>query len=172
MQTTAVTTTTGNRTCSPQRQAPLRQRGAVLVIGLVMLTVTTMLVVSMLKTSILDLKIGGVTQDAMINLNNADVMLNTYFSQNTGTFSNRCLVQAPLCNAYTAPVGLTTAPQSAVLQTTQIYCGDKPGFTGNQVGITFQTAIFDASIFITSTLQNQARVHIGIAQDLPPGSCT
>jgi Tfp pilus assembly protein PilX len=154
------------------RRAPHRQRGAVLVIGLIMLTVTTMLVVSMLKTSILDLKIGGVSQDAMINLNNADIVLNTFFSQNSGKFSNRCLIQAPLCTAYTAPGGLSTPPSNVTLVKNQVYCGDKPGFTGNQVGISFQTVIVDVSALVVSSLQNQTRIHIGIAQDLPPGACS
>jgi Tfp pilus assembly protein PilX len=167
-------------------QLPRRQRGAVLVVGLVMLTVMTMLVVSMLKTSIIDLKIGGVSQDAIVNVNNADVILSTYFNLNTGKFSNNCITLpgALSCNqAWVAPV-LATPPQfvntpaaMAMAPTTpptplQMYCGDKPGFTGNQVGTSFQSVVIDASIWLTSTLTNQTRLHLGIAQDLPPGSCS
>ena len=87
-----------------------RQRGAVLVIGLVMLTVMTLLVVSMMKTSIIDLKIGGVTQDNLVNVNNADVILNTYYNEYSGKFSSGCMTQpgANTCNpAFTG----WTAPQ-------------------------------------------------------------
>ncbi len=75
---------------SARPQIPRRQRGAVLVVGLVMLTVMTMLVVSMMKTSIIDLKIGGMSQDALVNVSNADVLLNTFFNLYNGKFSNNC----------------------------------------------------------------------------------
>src|SRR5271155_1456254 len=93
-----------------------RQRGAVLVIGLVMLTVMTLLVVSMMKTSIVDLKIGGVSQDNLININNADVILNTYYNEYTGKWSNNCLTQ-PGANSCSPAVGwvapqFSTAPAS------------------------------------------------------------
>src|SRR5580658_7017122 len=81
-----------------------RQRGAVLIVGLVMLTVMTLLVVSMLRTSIIDLKIGGISQDAQVNFNNAEIALMTYSNANAGLLSHNCLV-LNLCN-----IGITTPP--------------------------------------------------------------
>ena len=154
------------------RAAPCRQRGAVLIVGLVMLTVMTMLVVSMMKTSIIDLKIGGLAQDAMVNFNNAEISVGQWISQNSLKLSNNCITApgALNCNAYTAPTFMTG--YNVTIAVLQVYCGDQPGFTGNQVGVTFQTAVFDAIATATSNLGSNTRLHIGIAQDLPPGACS
>jgi Tfp pilus assembly protein PilX len=147
-----------------------RQRGAVLIVGLVMLTVMTMLVVSMLKTSIIDLKIGGISQDAQVNFNNAEIALTTYANANAGNLSHNCLV-LNLCN-----VGITTPPTVAGGTVTytawQAYCGDKPGFTGNQVGSSYQSVVIDVIADGTTVLGSNTRLHLGMAQDLPPGGCS
>jgi Tfp pilus assembly protein PilX len=165
-----------------------RQHGAVLVIGLVMLTVMTLLVVSMMKTSMIDLKIGGVSQDNLINVSNADVILNTYFNDYTGKLSASCITQplATSCSPATAGSGWTApafsgsnAPASwgtggnnlPVLL--QMYCGDKPGFNGNQVGSGYQTVAIDISTGpVVSALGSQTRLHLGMSQDLAPGACS
>jgi hypothetical protein len=172
---------------STRPQIPRRQRGAVLVVGLVMLTVMTMLVVSMMKTSIIDLKIGGMSQDALVNVSNADVLLNTFFNLYNGKFSNNCttLPAALSCNpaiagnwvapAFTTPPGsINGVPGSANPPfPTQMYCGDKPGFSGNQVGTSFQTVVVDISTgTVISSLNSYTRLHLGVAQDLPPGACS
>lgn len=158
------------RGSAPRRSG--RQRGAVLVVGLVMLTVMTMLVVSMLRTSIVDLKIGGVSQDAAINFNNAEVALDSFFNQNTGTFSNNCTVLAPKCTTWVPPTYTTPSQTPIAPVPTQMYCGDKPGFNGNQVGSGYQTVVIDVAALATTVLGNQTRLHLGIAQDLPPGACS
>jgi hypothetical protein len=163
-----------------------RQGGAVLVIGLIMLTVMTLLVVSMMKTSMIDLKIGGVSQDNLINVSNADIILNTYFNEYSGKFSNNCITQpgantcSPLIAGWTAPqfsVGNgpaswgTADNQMPVLW--QMYCGDKPGFNGNQVGSGYQTVVLDISTgMVVSNLGSQTRLHLGVSQDLAPGACS
>jgi Tfp pilus assembly protein PilX len=162
-----------------------RQRGAVLVIGLVMLTVMTLLVVSMMKTSIIDLKIGGVSQDNLINVSNADIILNTYFNEYTGKYSNNCITQpganscspavgwtAPVFSGSNAPASWGTAGNDLPVLW-QMYCGDKPGFTGNQVGSGFQTVVLDVSTgTVVSQLGSQTRLHLGVSQDLAPGACS
>jgi Tfp pilus assembly protein PilX len=147
-----------------------RQRGAVLIVGLVMLTVMTMLVVSMMKTSILDLKIGGVGQDALVNFSNAEIALGSYFANNTGKFSNNCLTLtgALACNVYTVP---TLTGGAVTLTATQTFCGDPAGFTGNQVGTGFQVVVIDALATAVSALGNTMRLHMGVSQGLPVGSC-
>jgi Tfp pilus assembly protein PilX len=174
MQATAKHSTTPGLRHAVAGHAPRRQRGAVLIVGLVMLTVMTLLVVSMIKTSIVDLKIGGVSQDAMINFNNAEIGLMTYFNNNNGKFSNNCLTLAAgvNCSNFTAPV--VSGGNNPGLTASQIYCGDKPGFTGNQVGLAYQTVVFDVISEATSAINNtwMVRLHAGIAQDLPPGACS
>ncbi len=145
------------------------QQGAVLIVGLVMLTVMTMLVVSMLKTSIIDLKIGGMSQDAMSNASNADIGLTNYFKINNGTFQPNCAVSAGVgCAVYTPPV---VTGGTVVVTANQVYCKDKPGFTGNQVGSSFQAIVIDAISIATSSIGNSTRLHAGIEQDLVPGAC-
>ena len=51
----------------------IRQRGAVLVVSLIMLAVLTLFVISMLKTAVVELKIGGVSQTTALNVSAADV---------------------------------------------------------------------------------------------------
>lgn len=147
-----------------------RQRGAVLIVGLVMLTVMTMLVVSMMKTSIIDLKIGGVGQDALVNFNNAEIGVNSFFATNQGKFSNNCLTLSGglACNDYTLPA---FTGGSVVLIATQIYCGDPGGFGGMEVGKGLPVVVFDVRATATSTLGNMTRVHMGVSQGLPQGAC-
>jgi hypothetical protein len=148
---------------------PRRQRGAVLIVGLVMLTVMTLLVVSMIKTSVVDLKIGGVTQDAMVNFDNAEVGMMSYFANNNGKFSNNC-INLGLCVNFAHPA--LTGSNAINMTSNQVYCGDKPGFTGNQVGLAFQTVVIDLVVETTTTLGAATRLHAGVQQDLPPGACT
>jgi hypothetical protein len=147
-----------------------RQRGAVLIVGLVMLTVMTMLVVSMMKTSIIDLKIGGVGQDALVNFSNAEIGLGSYFTNNNGKFSHNCLTLAgaQACNDYTLPA---ITGGGVTLLATETYCGDPPGFTGMGVGTSFQVVVIDARATALSSLLNTVRVHMGVSQGLPAGSC-
>jgi Tfp pilus assembly protein PilX len=148
---------------------PGRQRGAVLIVGLVMLTVMTMLVVSMMKTSIIDLKIGGVGQDALVNFNNAEIGLHSYFANNSGNLSHNCLTLAPpTCANYTLPA-IIAAPV-VVITATQVTCGD-PHKYGEMVGSGFPVVVFDAVATATSGLGNTLRIHMGISQELPTGSC-
>ncbi|HUI26142.1 MAG TPA: PilX N-terminal domain-containing pilus assembly protein, partial [Candidatus Kryptonia bacterium] len=57
---------------------PRTQRGAVLIVSLVMLAVMTLFVISMLKTSVIELKIGGSSQVASINVANADSAIDNF----------------------------------------------------------------------------------------------
>lgn len=157
----------------PLQSSRARQRGAVLIVGLVMLTVMTMLVVSMLKTSIIDLKIGGVSQDALVNFSNAEIALASYLNNNTGNLSNNCLTipVGVACNNFTLP-GAFLNGSTPTLAATQTYCGDKPGFTGNQIGVSIQSVVIDVVSTATSVLGNQTRLHLGLSQDIPPGACS
>ena len=64
-----------------------RQRGAVLVVSLIMLAVMTMFVISMLKTAVIELKIGGSSQVAAQNLANADTAIENFMAVNSGRFA-------------------------------------------------------------------------------------
>ena len=71
-----------------------RQRGAVLVVSLIMLAVMTMFVISMLKTAVIELKIGGSSQVAALNLTNADTAIDNFMAVNSGRFAPNFLSSA------------------------------------------------------------------------------
>ncbi len=64
-----------------------RQRGAVLVVALIMLVVSTLLVVSMMKTTVLELKIGGSDQIYANNFTNAETAISKFIADNSGRFA-------------------------------------------------------------------------------------
>jgi hypothetical protein len=170
--------------CSPMRA----ERGAVLVVGLVMLAVMTLLVVSMIKTSVVELKIGGANQIAQQNLTNAELMINNFVDLNNGRFASNYL---PLSSASGGPVspGLTTSSYSsssgkfmasptttnvqygrADLEVRQIQCSDTKT-PGTQLGGTVQHVFFDVRSTATGTLGGSTTVHQGIRSMVPAGSC-
>lgn len=169
-----------------ERQRIARQYGAVLIVGLVMLAVMTMLVVSMIKTSVVELKIGGANQIAQQNLTNAELMINNFIDVNNGRFASNYL---PLTAASGGPVApasgsatysatttiYTVAPVSvhsgnAGLQVRQIQCSDAKT-TGTQLGGTVQHVFFDVRSTATGTLGGSTSVHQGIRTMVPAGSC-
>lgn len=68
-----------------------RQRGVVLVISLIFLAVMTLLVLSMVRTGLLELKIGGVNQEAEAAFATAEVSISQYLNDNAGRFAPDCL---------------------------------------------------------------------------------
>jgi hypothetical protein len=173
------------------RSNPTRQCGAVLVVGLVMLVVMTLLVLSMIKTSVVELKIGGANQIAQQNMTNAELMINSFIDANNGRFASNYLPlpagaggpQAPLAAPagsilYSGTTGTfrtnAATPMSvhhgqAWLEVRQIQC------TGTrQIGIgagTIQHVFFDVRSTVAGTLGGSATVHQGIRSVVPAGSC-
>lgn len=162
-----------------------RQRGAVLVVGLVMLAVTTLLVVSMVKTSVVELKIGGASQIAQQNLTNAELQIARFIDQNNGRFAANFLTLGagaggPVTAAsatYSATTGLLAAQPSAVyggnanLVVRQIQCAPARQ-VGTQIGGTFDFAYFDVGSTATGTLGGSTTVHQGVRTIVPAGTCT
>lgn len=72
--------------------ARCRQRGIALVVGLVMLTVLTLLVVTAIKIGILELKIGGVSYGAAQNFANIELALSRFMKDNGVAFHAGCLI--------------------------------------------------------------------------------
>ena len=176
-----------HRPSAHARKAAYRhERGAVLIVGLVMLAVMTLLVVSMIKTSVVELKIGGANQIAQQNQTNAEVMINTFINDNNGRFASNYL---PLVPASGGPIKPTAAPSGsyntsstvyavaptnthfgqADLNVRQIQCSGQ-----RQIGIALgalQFVFFDVRSTATGTLGGSATVHQGIRSVVPAGSC-
>ena len=162
------------------------QRGAVLIVGLVMLVVMTLLVVSMIKTSVVELKIGGANQIAQQNLTNADWMINHFIDVTNGRFASNYL---PLPAASGGPIKPLAAPSATYSATTLAYTVPNTNVhlgqanlevrqiqcTGlRQVGISYgavQHVYFDVRSTAVGTLGGSTTVHQGIRSVVPSGSC-
>ena len=151
------------------------ERGAVLVVSLIMLAVMTLLVITMIKTAVLDLKIGGASQQAALNLANAEVAINRYLAGNPKFFLGCLLVPAPNgCSGGLGTVDLTGS--RVVVTATQIGCvpGGARG-TGMAIGGP-PTVLFDARAGSTGMFggipaSGATAVHQGISSPAPVGTC-
>jgi len=154
---------------------PRNERGAVLIVALIMLAVMTLFVISMLKTSVLELKIGGISHVALLNLANAEASIDNFISVNAGRFAPGFLgqpvgsAQAPVTASYT----YAGYAGSVTLQAVQLGCGAWAA-TGTQMGgSSLQAVQFD----VAATATGQAgyggtvTVHQGLQTLAAPGSC-
>jgi len=162
------------------------QRGAVLIVGLVMLAVMTLLVVSMIKTSVVELKIGGASQIAQQNLSNAERLISTFIDVNNGRFAVDYLALATTAGGPVAPASGTATWNAtsglynvaavslhggnAALQVRQLQCTDLR-VVGTQVGGVVQYVFFDVRSTATGDLGGSTTVHQGIRSTVPAGSC-
>lgn len=166
-----------------------RQRGAVLIVGLIVLTVMTLMVLGMLKSAVLELKIGGAAQNAEVLFSTAESAANKFLNDNNGRFSKECLTAAGALSCFTtadastvisgaAPNLVATSAYShgavvvatAAVTLQQIACTDVAD-TENQIGGGLQVVYFDIQSVVTGAVSGQATVHQGIKSLLPPGSC-
>jgi len=164
-----------------------RQGGAVLVVGLVMLAVMTLLVVSMIKTSVVELKIGGASQIAQQNLTNAERLISSFIDVNNGRFAADYLALASAAGGPVAPAGTGTYSTSsftynvvpillhagrANLEVRQLYCGGPGRVKGQQIGGVPDAVFFDVRSTATGDLVGgSTTVHQGIRSIVPAGSC-
>jgi Tfp pilus assembly protein PilX len=156
-----------------------RQRGAVLIVSLIMLAVMSLFVISMLKTSILELKIGGASHVAQLNFANAEFAINKWINDNNGRLAPSFLGITPLaagCNVTTAGAGQCTDPPAVfggnvAITPTQIHCGPWAQF-GSMMGSMQLSAVqFDIRSMATGTLGGTTIVHQGVQSLAPPGAC-
>ena len=161
-----------------------RQRGAVLVVSLIMLAVMTMFVISMLKTAVIELKIGGSSQVAALNLSNADTAIENFMALNSGRFAPNFLTSAlpaaaPVVgsDSYSARDATGSVIGTVTLRAVQLSCG---GLAKSSLGTiqygsaALQAVQFDvAATAIGSTGYSGATVvHQGVQAVAGAGSCT
>lgn len=163
----------------PAQPFKKRQRGAVLIVSLIMLAVMSLFVISMLRTSILELKIGGASHVAALNFSNAEVAINKWIIDNNGRYAPNFLSLTPLgagCSGATAGSGQCTNPPTVfggqvTVTPTQIHCGVWAQF-GNMLGAMQLSAVrFDVRATATGTLGGSTTVHTGVQSLAPPNSC-
>ena len=162
-----------------RRGSARRERGAVLVVSLSMLAGLTLFVISMIKTSIIELKIGGVSQTAAINLSAADAAIDNFLSLNSGRFAPSWLTAAGAAGPAAGSFAYTTANNAygalgsaVVLVAVQLGCG-APKRIGEQIGPqNLQAVQFDIGATASGSLgTGVAVVHQGVQSLAPSGSC-
>jgi hypothetical protein len=136
------------------------QRGAVLVVGLIMLAVMTLFVVSMLKTSIIELKIGGASQVAALNFSNAETAIDNFIQVNNGRFAPNFLGLSPGAGG---PINTPPTVQGGTVTVgaAQINCGP-PAVYGTQVKSDFRSVFFELRATATGTLGGTTTIHQGV----------
>lgn len=153
---------------TPLGNARCRERGAVLIVSLIMLVVMTLFVISMLKTSIIELKIGGSSQIVALNFANAEVAIDNFVAVNNGRFAPGFLALAPGAGGV-----LNTPPTvyggTVTVTPTQTKCGGTP--FGQQMGGGIEPVYFDIRASAVGTLGGSMVVHQGVQTLAPPGSC-
>jgi hypothetical protein len=160
--------------------SPAGQSGAVLIVSLIMLAVLTLFVISMIKTSIIELKIGGASQTAAVNLSAADSSIDNFLALNSGRFAPSWLSALGAAGPVGGSLAYTTAYSaygalgtSVVLLANQISCG-APKRIGEQIGPESMQAVqFDIAATATGALGigGVAVVHQGVQSLAPSGSC-
>jgi len=157
-----------------------RQHGAVLIVSLIMLVVMTLFVISMIKTSIVELKIGGSSQVVALNFSNAEVAIDNFISRNNGRFAPRFLTLAALgagCDRTTVAPGpcneLPPGPVggTVVVSAVQLHCG-APSIPGSNMGaLALEAVQYDLRVVATGTLGGTTTLHQGLQTFATPGSC-
>jgi hypothetical protein len=160
--------------------SPRGQCGAVLVVSLIMLAVLTLFVISMIKTSIVELKIGGASQTAALNMSAADAGIDNFLSLNSGRFAPNWLTlvgaAGPVAGSlnYTAAQGAYSAlGSSVIIVATQVGCGASKQ-NGAQIGPGAQQAVqFDIAATASGAIGigGQTVVHQGVQALAPSGAC-
>lgn len=154
---------------TPLGNARCRQRGAVLIVSLIMLVIMTLFVISMLKTSVIELKIGGSSQIVALNFANAEVAIDNFVAANNGRFAPGFLALAPGAGGVinTPP---TVYGGTVTVTPTQINCGGIT-FTNMMGPSAPQPVHFDIRASAVGTLGGTMIVHQGVQTLAPPGSC-
>ncbi|HUO44606.1 MAG TPA: PilX N-terminal domain-containing pilus assembly protein [Burkholderiales bacterium] len=153
------------------------QRGAVLVVGLIMLAVMTLFVISMLKTSSIELKIGGVSHIQAINFSNAELAINKFIVDNNGRFAPGFLglaQGAPGAQINSPPANLLYAGDQVAIQATQTACEPyqcPPQYQCMVGSQTWDAAQFDVQATATGAIGGTTIVHTGVQTLAPAGSC-
>ncbi|HUW39267.1 MAG TPA: pilus assembly PilX N-terminal domain-containing protein [Rhodocyclaceae bacterium] len=176
---------------------PASHRGVALVVGLIMLTVLTLLVVSAIKIGVLELKIGGVSYLAAQNFANAELAIAEFLDGNAGTLQPGC-VEADLSGpnkgtscffpagapsnvsisggpgGYSATLALQNG--TATVTASEIGCGADAGVgSGNQVPgagiLSWDAAAFDIRAKSEGSIAGVALVHQGVKKKLTAGGC-
>jgi Tfp pilus assembly protein PilX len=153
-----------------------QQRGMVLITSLIMLVIMTMLAISLLRTSVIELKIGGASQVTAQNLANAEATIWTFLNapNNRGKFFHGATMDTNLNDDYSFSNPNYKHMANVALTATEIACTDDAGVgRGNQLGKnTLKAVFFDVQAQSRDTIfAGLSVVHQGIRSTVPPSGC-
>ena len=135
-----------------------REQGIALVIGLIMLTVLTLLVVAAIKIGILELKIGGVSHLAAQNFANAELAIAEFLDSNVGSLQPGCT--AADLNGANKDMSCFFPPASAL----------HPAGTPGNVSINGNPGNYSASLALQNGAATVTASEIGCGADAGVGS--
>ena len=146
------------------------EQGAALIVSLILLAVMTILVISTMRTSILQLRISGSTETLAVNLANAEVSIADFVDANIGRFAPGFLAMPAAAGGALYPATVLN-DSTVALVVTQVGCGPANNF-GNQMGPnSLQTVQFNVAATATVNRGGRSTVHQGTEALAPPGSC-
>lgn len=163
----------------PMKKTAQSQAGVVLMFSLIMMVIMTLLVISMLRTGVIELRIGGASQISAQNLANAEAAIWDFMNRNRGNFSHRAIELERLDVNLSDDFDFTSRQFSHLTNVTltanEVACTDFAGVgSGNMLGPSaLQAVYFDVRadardpVFAGRTIVNQ-----GIRGILPPGGCS
>lgn len=140
----------------------LYQRGVVLITTLVMLVLLTLLAISTLKTSVIELKIGGAHHVSVRNLSNAESALQQFINVNRNNYGGVFV-----------GTGAGALVTDVTVTPTQVYCVDnfREG-SGNSGGNETLALTYDlASEAEDPIFSARSVVHQGVTATVAGGDC-
>ncbi|WP_300453312.1 pilus assembly PilX N-terminal domain-containing protein [Accumulibacter sp.] len=156
------------------------QDGVVLVTSLIMLVVMTLLVISLVRTSVIELKIGGANQVAAQNLANAEASIWAFMNANQGKFAHNATFhpvggQVDFSGDYSPSVAKYAYLKSdrLIMTVTEVGCGpDAARGSGHDPTTAPHAVLFDVRAEARDVVfGGRSVVHQGVRSILPPGSC-
>ena len=159
----------------PMKTTAQSQAGVVLMFSLIMMVIMTLLVISMLRTGVIELRIGGASQISAQNLANAEAAIWDFMNRNRGNFFHGAVLDVNLSDDFDFTSRQFSHLTNVTLTANEVACTDFAGVgSGNMLGPkAFQAAYFQVQadardpVFAGRTIVNQ-----GIRGILPPGGCS
>ncbi|TMQ77595.1 hypothetical protein ACCUM_2914 [Candidatus Accumulibacter phosphatis] len=143
--------------------------------SLIMMVIMTLLVISMLRTGVIELRIGGASQISAQNLANAEAAIWDFMNRNRGNFFHGAVLDVNLSDDFDFTSRQFSHLTNVTLTANEVACTDFAGVgSGNMLGPSaLQAVYFDVRadardpVFAGRTIVNQ-----GIRGILPPGGCS
>jgi hypothetical protein len=152
-----------------------RESGVVLMTALIMLVIMTLLVLSMLRTSVIELKIGGVAQTSAQTLANAEAAIWAFMNDanNRDRFTHQAVLDLDLSNDFDFNSAQFKHLASVNLSAREVACvEDASTGRGHTLGRTWELVHFDVQADSGDPdLPGRAIVHQGIRSTVPAGTC-